>query len=81
MPKSTFRHRIPDISWPGIDSIDKASGIKSFMDRKIAAVLSRPAPEVLRKPSIVALPNAVPVAVLASSPDILETASAKVTGA
>ena len=40
---------------------------QSFMDRKIAAVLCRPAPEVLAKPRPAELPNAVPVAVLARS--------------
>jgi hypothetical protein len=42
---------------------------QAFMDRKIATVLSRPAPEVLAKPAtIVAAP--MPVAALASSPDL-----------
>jgi len=54
---------------------------QAFMDRKIATVLSRSASEVLRKRSIAEVPNAVPAAVLASSPDILDTASAKAAGA
>ena len=41
---------------------------QSFMDRKIATVLSRPAPEVLAKPRPPELPIAFPVAALASSP-------------
>ena len=43
---------------------------QSFMDRKIATVLSKPAPVVLATPVATALPIAVPVAALASSPDL-----------
>ena len=54
---------------------------QAFMDRKIATVLSKPAPEVLAKPLLADLPGAMRVAVLASPSDLppgrLEPAVAK----
>jgi hypothetical protein len=44
---------------------------QSFMDRKIATVLSKPAPEVVVKAPPAPLPIALPVAELASSPEMV----------
>ena len=43
---------------------------QSFMDRKIATVLSRPAPEVLATPLPAAAPISLPVAALVSTPEL-----------
>jgi hypothetical protein len=45
------------------------TNFQAFMDRKIAAVLSKPAHVVIAKPLAAPLPTAVPVAALASSVD------------
>src|SRR5476649_2950091 len=44
---------------------------QSFMDRKIATVLAKPAPEPMAKPLPAELPTVLPVASLASSPDLV----------
>ena len=46
------------------------TNFQAFMDRKIATVMTKPAPEVLAKPLSAPLPNALPVAALAPSLDL-----------
>lgn len=57
---------------------------QTFMDRKIATVMVKPAAAVLAKPLIAELPASVPVAALASSPELprapLEPALAEAAG-
>jgi hypothetical protein len=43
---------------------------QSFMDRKIGIVMSKPAAETLAKPLLAELPSALPVAALASTPEL-----------
>ena len=43
---------------------------QSFMDRKIGIVMSKPAAEMLAKPLLAELPSALPVAALASTPEL-----------
>lgn len=53
---------------------------QAFMDRKIAAVLSRPAPEVLAKPLLAELPIGPPVAARAPAPEFPQKIAATAAG-